>query len=168
MKGKIGLIKKVAKLYSEIFREEPWNENFTPEEVMDIMIEQLNKPQAVALVALENKEVIGFTWMYEILLSDLREDTRHSPELKFLFEQGKRVFYFQEVGIRKTCRRKGHGEKLAEEILRKARTLGMDIAVLSTNQGARPALSMFSKIGFVNSGIVRPPKELGRTYWILR
>lgn len=168
IQGKRLLMGKVAKLYSKIFREEPWNENLAPAEVMEIMIEQFSRPQAIALAALEEDEVIGFTWVYEISLNDLREGTRHSPELRFLFEQGKRVFYFQEVGMEKAYRRRGLGEQLAREILEKAKRLGMNTAVLSTNQGARPALSMFSKIGFVNSGIVRPPKELGRTYWILR
>lgn len=167
LRGKIWLMEKVARLYTEIFREEPWNENLNPAEIMAIMIEQFNKPRAVALVVLQNGEVIGFAWMYEIVPSDLEEGTRYSPELKFLFRPGQRVFYFQEVGVKREFRGQGIGEQLAREALEKGKTLGMRIAVLSTSREAAPALRMFSRLGFKDSGIVRPPEELGRTYWVL-
>lgn len=162
------LMEEVAKLYSEIFREAPWNENFTQAEAMEIMVEQFNRPQALAIAALIDEKVRGFTWVYEIFQSDLKENTRHPLALSFLFKGGKRVFYFQEVGVKTDFRRQGIGERLTQEILERAKNLDADVMVLSTNREALPALQMFSRLGFRDSGIVRPPKELGRTYWILR
>ena len=169
MKGRDQLMGKVAELYAEIFKEKPWVENFQPDEVMKFMIEQFYKPRTViALAAVKNRKVVGFSWMYEIFEDDLKEDTRYSSELGFLFEGQKRVFYLQEIGVKKELRRQDIGEKLAHKILKKAKAKGANFIVLSTNSKARSAQSLFSKVGFQNSGIVRPPKELGRAYWTLQ
>ena len=167
LEGRARLMEEAAELYSQIFREEPWNENIASAEVMAIMTEQFCKPQAVALIALKDGKVVGFTWAYEIYPSDLQEGTRYSPELKFLFRSGQRVCYFQEVGVKREFRKQGLGERLTRELLERVQNLGANVVVLSTNREALAALQMFSKIGFRDSGIARPPKELGRTYWIL-
>ena len=168
MKDKPQLMEKAAKLFIEIFQEEPWREKFKLTQVMKIMKEQFNKSEDVALAVLKDSEVIGFAWMYEILENDLEKNTRYSPELNFLFKEQKRVFYFQEIGIKRELRRQGIGEKLIREVLRVGKEKGANIVVLSTNTRAESAVSMFCKIGFQNSGIIRPPRELGRTYWTLK
>ncbi len=160
------IMEEVPEPYCEIFGEEPWNEEFEFEEVMEIIREQFKKPGAIALAALKNNKVIGFTWMYEIFKDDLKEGTRYSPELEFLFENQKRVFYLQEIGVKKEMRRQGIGEALTRELLLRGRKNGANIVVLSTNGKARSIVLLISKIGFQNSKIVRPPKELERTYWI--
>lgn len=172
MKSKPRLMRKVAELYAEIFKEKPWSESFKSEEVMMLMGKQFNGPRlAITLVAvkyrLKRRRVVGFTWMYEIFKSDLHKGTRFSPELGFLFEGQKRVFYLQEVGVRKSCRKKGIGEKLIRKLLKKGKKIGASFVVLSTNTKATAAKTMFSKVGFRDSGIVRQPEKLGRTYWIL-
>jgi len=167
MKDKPQIMKEAAKLFIEIFQEEPWREKFKLTQVMKIMKEQFNKSKDVALAVLKDNKVIGFAWMYEILESDLEKNTRYSPELNFLFKKQKRVFYFQEIGVKKELRKQGIGVKLIREVLRIGKEKGANIVVLSTNTRAQSAVLMFSKIGFQNSGIIRPPKELGRTYWIL-
>lgn len=167
MIGNALLMERAAELYCKIFQEEPWKEKFRPSQALKIMQEQFKRPKAMALAALEGNEVVGFAWMYQLLETDLKEGSRFSPRLKFLFEGQKNVFYFQEVGIKKELRRQGIGEKLTRELLRREKEKGADVVVLSTNPKAKPIISMFSKIGFQNTGIVRPPKELGRTYWVL-
>jgi len=172
MRGKPHLRREVAELYSEIFKEKPWKENFQPEEVMILMGEQFDGSRPVITLAsveyrFKHRKVVGFTWMYEIFEDDLKEGTRYSPELKFLFKGQKKVFYFQEVGTRKEYRRRGIGERLARKLLKKGKRQGASFVVLSTNTKAMAAKSMFSKVGFKDSGIVRSPKELNRTYWIL-
>jgi len=156
----------VPEPYCEIFREEPWKEELEPKEVIETMREQLERPGAIALAAIKDKKVVGFIWMYEIFKSDLKEGTRYSPKLKFLFENQKRVLYLQEMGVIKEMRQQGIGEKLARELLRRGKQNGAKVVVLSTNGKAKSMISLISKIGFQNSGIVRPPKELGRTYWV--
>lgn len=169
MKKKPRLRREVAELYSEIFREKPWKENFQPKEVMILMGEQLDGPRPeIALAAVEKRKVIGFTWMYEIFKDDLQEGTRYSPDLGSLFERGKKVFYLQEVGVEKESRRRGIGEKLIQKLLKKGKKQGANFIVLSTNSKAESAKALFSKVGFKDSGIVRPPENLGRTYWILK
>lgn len=161
------IMEGVAEAYCEIFREEPWNEEFKPKRVMEIMREQFKRPGAISLAALRNNEVIGFAWMYDIFKDDLKEGTRYSPELRFLFENQKRVFYLQEIGVKKEMRQQGIGEALTRELLLRGKKNGANVVVLSTNGKARSIVSLIFKIGFQNSKIVRPPKELGRTYWIL-
>ena len=160
-------MEEVPEPYCEIFGEEPWNEELEPKEVIETMREQLERPGAIALAALKDKKVVGFIWMYEIFKNDLREGTRYSPKLRFLFENQKRVFYLQEIGVIKEMRQQGIGERLTRELLRREKENGADVVVLSTNGKAGSMILLISKIGFQNSGIVRPPEELGRTYWIL-
>lgn len=171
-RSKIRLMEDVASLYSDIFREKPWSENFKPVEVMKIMFEQFFGYKTVMAfaavqVGFRQREVVGFIWMYEISIGDLKEGTRFSPELKFLFEGNQRVFYLQEVGVAPKHRRKGIGERLITKLLKKARKHRVVYIVVSTNSQAGAAKALFSKFGFKNSGIARPPKELSRTYWIL-
>jgi len=161
-------MKEVAELFCEVFSEGPWKEDLTPEQVMISMKEQFNKPNIIVLACLKDRKVVGFTWMYEIFESDLREGTRYSPELKFLFAGQRKVFYLQEVGTKKEVRGQGIGERLTRELLKKGKEKRANVVVLSTNSKAIPAISLFSKIGFQNSGVIRPPRELGRTYWILK
>ena len=168
MKKRPRLRREVAELYSEIFKEKPWSENFRPEEVMILMGKQLDGPRPeIALAAIKKRKVIGFTWMYEIFNDDLQEGTRYSPDLGFLFKRGKKVFYLQEVGVEKESRNQGIGEKLIQELLKKGKKQGASFIVLSTNSKAESAKALFIKVGFEDSGIVRPPENLGRTYWIL-
>lgn len=172
MKGKPRLRREVAELYPEIFKEEPWKEEYRHEEVIMLMGEQCDGPRPSIMLAyvkygLRHRKAFGFTWMYEIFKDDLKEGTRFSPKLIFLFKGRKRVFYHQEIGIKKEHQRKGFGTKLMKKIIGKGKENGANFIVLSTNSKANAAKALFSKVGFKNSGIVRPPKELERTYWIL-
>ena len=167
IRGNNKIMEEVAKLYCEIFSDSPWNENYILSEVLQTMDEHFKKPNAITLAALEDGKLIGFTWMYEIFKSDLREGTRFSPELHFLFNGIMRIFYLQELGIKKDLRRKGNGERLTQKLLNTGKENGANFVVLSTNPAAMAMISLISRIGFQNSGIVRPPKDLGRTYWFL-
>jgi len=167
LRTETGLQKDVAKLYCEIFREEPWKEDNNPAQVMEVMGKQFNRPNAIALAGLIEDVVVAFVWMYEILESDLKGGTRYSPELSFLFNGQGRVFYFQEIGVKRGLRRQGIGERLMGKILEQGKEKGANVIVLSTCR-AKSARSLFAKIGFEDSGIVRPPEDLGRTYWICR
>ena len=161
------IMEEVVKLYRKIFQDPPWKEEFTLEEVLTAIKEQFSMPNPIALSVFKNNKVIGFAWMYQIFKSDLEEGTRYSPRLNFLFDGQKKIFYLQEIGIEKEMRGQGVGKKLIEELLQRAKNKGADIIVLSTNHNAKPIVSLISKVGFQNSGIIRPPKKLERTYWIL-
>ncbi len=164
----VELLGKVIRLYCEIFRETPWDETLKTSEVTRVVDKQFNKPNATAFVATENSQVVGFTWMYQIFLEDLKLNTRHPPELKFLFDEKKKVFYLQEIGVKKGMRQKGIGTELIQQLLTRGKEKGADVVVLSTNSGATAMVKTISKIGFVNTEIVRPPENLHRTYWTLK
>lgn len=166
IKGNQELMKKVAELYCAVFRVLPWEEDSRPEKVLRDMEEQFARPKAVTLACIENGAPIGFAWGYEIFLSDLKEDTRYPLELNFLFTEGKRVFYFQEIGVKTEFQRQGIGERLARELLKRVKLNDINSVILSTHHKAKPMISMISKIGFQDSKIIRPPARLGRTYWI--
>lgn len=167
-KNDVQVKEKVAELYCWVFQEEPWNENNVPSKVMEVMDEQFKRPNATALAGFGDGELIGFTWMYQILKDDLKEGTRYSPELSFLFDGQKNVFYLQEIAVKKEFRRQGNGEILTRELLFSGRKNGADIVVLSTHAEAKSIVLLISKLGFQNSGVIRPPAELGRTYWTLK
>ncbi len=162
------LLGPVAELYCEIFQEEPWGESLKPLEIVRGMDKQFNMPKATAFVAVEGRNrVVGFAWMHQIFGKDLKSDTRYSPELKFLFGGGENVFYLRETGVKKDMRGQGIGIELIRQLLNKGKEKGADVVVLSTNSKATAMVRTISKIGFVNTGIVRPPENLHRTYWVL-
>lgn len=165
LKNRIESMRQVAELYCQIFSEEPWEESYDAEQVLKTMTEHFARLGAETLTFVENGTPIGFAWMYEISKNDLREGTRYLPALDFLFKDGKRVFYFQEVGVKKGSRRQGIGERLTRELLQRAKERGVNFVILSTSRKATPIRSMIQKIGFRDSGIIRLPAELNRTYW---
>jgi ribosomal protein S18 acetylase RimI-like enzyme len=157
----------VANLYCQVFREHPWREDLSPEQALETMSQQFRRPNAIALALSKGRETIGFTWAYEIIKGNLRQGTRFSPELAFLFDDSQRVFYLQELGVREDSRRQGHGEELVRVLLRRVKERGADVVVLSTNCKATAIVRLIEKLGFENTFMVRPPIYLGRTYWTL-
>ena len=160
-----GLIQGVIELYIGIFKEKPWEENLILEEVLETFNEEFGRPKFCGIALVDQEEVIGFVWMYEVFKGDLQEGTRFSPELISLFEPGHRIFYLQQLGVKAIKRRQGIGEKLTRKILEEAKNHGGYTVILSTNQEAAAAKELFSKVGFKNLGITRPPSALNRTYW---
>lgn len=161
-----GKLQSIAELYQDIFREPPWKEELSISRVLATMEEQFTKPFIVALGAFWREAAIGFAWAYEFFETDLKEGTRFSPALEPYFLQG-RIFYLQEIGVLKALRKQGVGEELGRMVLRVGKEKGAGMFILSTNGKAIGATHLFRKMGFVDSGIVRPPAELGRTYWVL-
>lgn len=164
------LMGAVAELYAEIFREVPWNEHdLTLEKVMMIMSEHFKRPGLVARAVLNSEgQPVGFCWLFELFQNELKLDSHPSARLAYLFRKGKKVAYVKEAGVKIGFRRSGVGERVVQEVLAKARENGANFAMLSTHKEAHAAKALFEKVGFQNSGIVRPPEELGRTYWLLR
>ena len=56
IKGRGALRREVAELYSDIFKEKPWKENFRPEEVMMLM-EELNARGATIIFATHDERL---------------------------------------------------------------------------------------------------------------
>ena len=159
---------EAAKLYCPVFKGSPWNEHFTVPQVMAIMNEQFKRNNIIALATILDGALVGFAWMYQIFKNDLKRGTRFSPKLKDFFENQNKVFYLQEVGVKEEFRRQHIGERLIQEIIKRGKEKGGELVILSTNCEAKAITAMIQKIGFKNTGITRPPKKLGRSYWMLK
>lgn len=156
---------EVAAVFCEVFCEKPWSDDPEPGEAMKDLNRQFKKPNALTLAAKRKGKVIGFAWMYELFKDDLGKEERHSLRLKQFFEGNKRIFYLQQLGVKKDFRRNGTGKHLVKKIIQKARARKGDTLILSTCIKAGAMISLLKKMGFQDTGIMRPPQKLERTYW---
>ncbi len=160
-------LRSIAKLYCVIWKEPPWNEDFwTVEGVVSDIQKEMVRPQARMFLAItkEHTILIGFTWGYEVYLTDLREISG-TDALDQLFARGRRVFYVDELGVRADARNKGVGKKLSLVLLKWARSAGCTRVVLRTDVEAQAAKAVYAKLGFKETD-VRDALHKERTYWI--
>lgn len=165
--GDSSLLEKTARLYCEIWKEPPWNEYFWKEiEVLTDIQEQLKKEKAVLVLAVNEGEIIGFTWGYGVD-KKLMEVISNSNLLSFLFEPSpKSVFYIDEIGVDKRHRMHGVGGKITKSIVNQTKKIGVNCWCLRTHINAMPARKMYSKLGFSDLKI-KDGKHHDRTYWML-
>lgn len=155
-----------AKLYCQIWREEPWNEEFwTPEDVIQDMREEMARPCAEGYLAVNifNSQVIGFTWGYSVSQSEMQVISGNE-KLDFLFSGNNRVFYIDELGVAKEHRRHGIGNSLAANLFVAAMIRGINLIVLRTDKKAEAAIRIYQEIGFRDLRI-EDQQYPDRTYW---
>lgn len=159
--------RKTAKLYCEIWKEPPWNEDFwKPEAVIKDLQEQMAKQNAIFLIATnETTEVIGFTWGYGINLAELSQMSGVPTSIWKKEIREKRLFYIDEFGVKGIYRGRGIGQRLVKELLKQISFSGINCITLRTNVLAIAAKIIYSKIGFKESAI-HDAKHQNRTYWI--
>ena len=160
------LVRRVAKLYCQIWQEPPWNEFFwTVERVIADLRKELALPNAVGFVCLNTIETIGFSWGYGVNQKQL-EEISGSNILDFLFEGQNKVFYIDELGIEKSYRQKGLGRQLTSAVIQQAKLFGTNRITLRTETEALAARQLYSSLGFkdLNLHDVNYPN---RTYWLL-
>lgn len=174
-------ISEIARLYCEIWREPPWDEDFwTIDGVVDDMINQLSKPNAIFLFMeilpprdrelhcchqIEDPEITGFTWGYEVSVADLSEISGVSELRWRKIIDANRAFYIDELGVEKNHRRRGVGKELTERLLIQAANLGIDCAILRTAVKAVAARNLYQRLGFRELDIA-DVKYPDRTYWL--
>jgi len=158
-------IRKTAKLYCQIWKEPPWNENFWKvDEVIKDLKEQSAKKNAVVLVATDNSgNIIGFTWGYEVSIKDLSQISGLSLDIWQKIIK-KRAFYIDEFGVQREWRGNGIGQQLAQELIKQA-SLANKTLVLRTDVSAKSARSVYKKVGFEELSL-HDAKYKGRTYWL--
>ena len=161
--------RKTAELYCEIWKEPPWNEDFwKPEAVIKDLQEQMVKQNAIFLLATnETTEIIGFTWGYEINVTELSQISGVPINIWKKEIKEKVLFYIDEFGVKQTYRRRGIGQKLAKELLKQISYSDINCVILRTDALAIPARTVYSKIGFKESAI-RDAEHQNRTYLIKR
>ena len=95
------------------------------------------------LVAEQNKKIIGTTALIRI--------NRRTGEIKRMF-------------VKKSFRRKGLGKKLLNNIINKAKKLGIVKIKLYTSTFNLPAVSFYQKMGFKQTKSYNQGAKSGRTY----
>lgn len=159
------LLWRCAKLYCEIWKESPWNEDFwRPGGVMQDIKQELKRSYAEGFVCLQGSAVLGFTWGYSVSCPEMNVISGDG-KLDSLFLNGNQVFYVDELGVTPPFRKRGIGESLTKALLVAARKHSMKLVVLRTNKNANAARTLYRKIGFKNLWI-EDENYTDRTYWI--
>ncbi len=156
-----------AKLYCQIWKEPPWNEDFwDPNEVVKDIQKQITKLNAIFLIAINGaSEVLSFTWGYQVNINELSKISGVETEIWQKIVGNSNVFYIDEFGTQKKHRKQGIGTKLAKELLKQLSKTDMDLVTLRTDKSAVPARTVYSQLGFKEIGI-QDAKYKNRTYWL--
>ena len=164
--GNKELLKKVAKLYCEIWKEPPWNEHFwKQDEVLKDIQEQLKKEEAILIAAANKNEVIGFTWGYCVDKKGINALSSNNL-LEHLFDSARLVFYIDEIGVEQKHRKSGIGGKITKDIISQTSKKGINCWCLRTHIEAKPAHRLYGHLGFKDLKI-KDGKYPDRTYWML-
>ena len=160
------LILGIAELYCEIFREPPCNEiHWTITGVSGDLSGQLSLPGAICLAVIYDKRIIGFTWGYGADRSEMAK-IAGADLFGGILPNGNRLFYIDELGV---CPRNRHchiGLEISHRCLKEARTEGFKTFCLRTDKSAVPAINLYRKLGFTDTGII-DLNHSARTYWYL-
>jgi len=169
-----------AKLYCQIWREPPWNEDFWEEsEVLADIRRELKKPGAESFLAVQSRlavpvthgpdiysiQAIGFTWGYLINREDAREISK-GKLLDSLFDKGETIFYIDELAVSCSARNRKIGETLSLLIVDYVKRKGSEKVILRTDKKALAARRLYSKVGFEDLK-VEDSAYPERTYWCL-
>lgn len=155
-----------ARLYCEIWKEPPWNEDFwQPESVVNNLSQEMQNPDAVAYLALDGDRVVGFTHGYSVSRNELRGITGNTM-LDHLFEKNDRVYYVDELGVAMSHRGQHISLRLSVSLIEHAREQRISRVTLRTDVEAVAARHVYRKIGFKELD-VRDAAHASRTYWLL-
>lgn len=160
-----GIAHKCATLYREIFHEPPWNEDWDIVKVIEDMYEQAAYPGFHGLFAMDDCEIIGFTWGYSVSC-EVMQKIVGNDELNYLFVDGNCLFYIDELGVGPVCRGKGVGRKITQSLIEFAKNNGATSIVLRTDDKAEAAKKLYCHLGFENLNIKDGIYD-SRTYWRL-
>jgi len=159
----------LARLYCQIWKEPPWNEDFwTVEGVMNDLEEQSQKPNAIVLATTNgNQEIIGFTSGYEINIVDISEISGIPRETWENIIGGDNLFYIDEFGVKKDYRKHGVGGILVQRLLEEIAKRNIRSITLRTDISAIPARKVYSVAGFKELPL-RDVAHKDRSYWLKR
>ena len=137
----------LAVAYQSVFSSPPYNEQFYPAEVQDILLRHINTPYQITLLAMYHGEIIGFG-----LASPLRSYPEITRQLRGLLPI-KHTYYFTELGVQKIWRRKGIGRALTEKRLNLVDRSRYQHIVLRTSDNKDAAYLMYTNMGFEDMGV---------------
>ncbi len=126
----INNVEDIIETFYNIFTKEPWNDNWTPEQLNMYIIELINTPNSLAFGLYENDKLIG------ISLGRIKhwyEGTEYSIE---------------ELGILPDYQNKGYGKFFFQQIEKKLLEKNIRFIILQTDRDVS-AYNFYKKIGFV-------------------
>ena len=160
------LLESWAKLYCEIWKEPPWNEDFwQPENVAVDLSREMQNPDAVAYLALDQNRVVGFTHGYSVSRDELQEIAGNTM-LDHLFEKNDRVYYVDELGVATSYRGQRISLYLTASLIEHARERRVSSVTLRTDVEAVAARHVYRELGFTEL-TVHDAAHPSRTYWFL-
>lgn len=158
------LIVSVARLYCEIWKEPPWNEDFWKvEEVTETIRGYIENCQAIVLAGFISSDIVGFTWGEEVDKKKMRE-INGGNLMDFIFKENP-VFYISELAVLKEKRNIGIGKVLTTRIIDEASRIKPYRFCLRTDVKADAARALYSSLGFRDL-MVKDSVHTNRTYWI--
>lgn len=160
------ILDKWARLYCEIWKEPPWNEDFwQPKSVAENLIKELRYLNGSGYLVLDQDLVVGFTHGYSVTRDELRVIAGNSL-LDILFEKHDRIFYVDELGVASSHRGQRISLKLTSALIEHARSSGIWGITLRTDVEATAARHVYRELGFIELSI-HDAAHPTRTYWFL-
>lgn len=157
---------QLAKLYCQIWREPPWNEdNWTIEQVLADLRQELQLLGALGYTA-NDPHVVGFTWGYQVNKERL-QTISGSTMLNYMFAYNQKTFYVDELGVDNCCRQRGVGSILTSQLLNEVWWQEYQQVVLRTDDQAEAAIKLYQRLGFVNQPF-HDAAYATRRYWVLK
>lgn len=128
--------KQLVRCYQEVFLGAPWNEVWSPEEVLAV-IATSNVPRVSRWIAVCEDQVVGFTWGYPMKSKDVEEKLQ--CVLPFAAEC--EVAYQAELGVLPAYRNQGIARtllRLRNECLHR---LGIETGVVRVKKAPEPSVT---------------------------
>ncbi len=180
------LTKKLVDTYIEIWKEDPWNENWKSKDVQMLLNDLLNTRDFVLLLQLgtasyndAQNQIASFTWAYYVNKNDLLKiagfdsDTIYGESgrgfmtaLGNIFNNDPKVAYLAELGTKREFRHNYNAWNLSVGLLSILQKRGYNKVVLRTDVRAVGAKRLYKKLGFVDLG-AKDAVHQNRTYWML-
>lgn len=125
-----------SRLYASIFKEPPWNEEWSIEDAFERLSDFQACPNTVSLKAVNNGQIIGFL----------------SGEIQKW--NGAHFYYLKEICVSGKNQRKGVGSALIGNLTMSLKSQGVSRIYLITQRGSIPS-SFYSSLGYTeNSSIM--------------
>ena len=156
-------LRSAAEMFCAVYKEEPWNEEWDPDEVIRMLQDATVEEGGVLIFALSGTKVVGITFGRFIQTQEIEQRIGQDPMLSLSGRE--KLYYVSEVSVDYEARRHGIGRALTAKLIETAESLGAKRFILRTNVNAIPARTLYAKAGFVEtdwSDIEFPD----RTYWI--
>lgn len=138
----------LIKCYKEVFAAHPWNEDWWTDELVLEVIERYAGNNAVIILALLDKDVVGFAWGAVWHNKDLSNEVKININLP----EENTLLYVKDIGVKMSCRGQGLAKKLLSLLLQELNKKNETASFVLARTLAVPFPSVvyrwFPKIGF--------------------